>query len=135
LRARDCRAKERQNRNPGPCKECDQHEDSADRFFLLYWLWSLWFQLVGWRLVAYKASVEAEDWEAPAYQSRVDAGNERKKFETKRRRLDLSFNHHHEVAALPPPKPTRFSIRARNRSRRMAKSGLGHRGLRPHRNA
>jgi len=26
-----------------------------------------------------------------------------KKFETKRRRLDLSFNHHREVVALPPP--------------------------------
>ena len=79
-------------------------------------------------MVAYKASVEAEDWEAPAYQSRVDAGNECKKFETKRRRLDLSFNHHHEVAALPPPKPTRFSIGARNRSRRMARQVWGAAG-------
>jgi hypothetical protein len=82
----------------------------------------------GWWLVAYKASVEAEDWEAPGYQSRVDAGNECKKFETKRRRLDLSFNHHHEVAALPPPKPTRFSIGARNRSRRMTRQVWGAAG-------
>jgi hypothetical protein len=77
-------------------------------------------------LVAYKASVKAEDWEAPA--SRVDAGNECKKFETKRGRLDLTFNHPREVAALPPPEPPRFSIGARNRSRRMARQVWGAAG-------
>jgi hypothetical protein len=78
-------------------------------------------QLEAWQLVA----VEAEDWKGQAFHSRVDAGNECKKFETKRRRLDLSFNHHREVAALPPPEPTRFSIGARNRSRRMASQVWG----------
>jgi hypothetical protein len=29
LCAGNWRTKERKNRNPGPCKECDQHEDSA----------------------------------------------------------------------------------------------------------
>jgi hypothetical protein len=49
-----------------------------------------------------KAIVDAEDWEGPAYQTCVNASNIAKRFEHNRRRLDLTFNHHAEVAALPP---------------------------------
>jgi hypothetical protein len=48
------------------------------------------------------ASVEAEDWEGPSFQTCADASNVSKRFEINRRRLHLSFNHHAEVAALPP---------------------------------
>ncbi|PNE09767.1 MAG: hypothetical protein CR217_18235 [Beijerinckiaceae bacterium] len=59
-------------------------------------------------------------------QSRVDAGNECM------RSLDLIIKSR-EVAALPPPKPTRFSIGARVKTDDT--SGLERRGLRPHLNA
>jgi hypothetical protein len=49
-----------------------------------------------------KAIVEAEDWEGPSFQACVNAANVCRKFETKRRRLVLSFNHHREVCCLPP---------------------------------
>jgi hypothetical protein len=49
-----------------------------------------------------KAIVEAEDWEGPAYQTCVNASNVAKRFESNRRRLDLTFKHHAEVVALPP---------------------------------
>jgi hypothetical protein len=49
-----------------------------------------------------KAIVEAEDWEGPAYESCRQAAWACKAFETVRRRTDLSFKHHAEVAALPP---------------------------------
>ena len=47
-----------------------------------------------------KAIVEAEDWEGPAYQTCVNASNVARRFESNRRRLNLSFAHHAEVAAL-----------------------------------
>jgi hypothetical protein len=49
-----------------------------------------------------KAMVEAEEWEGPSYQTCADAAMVCRKFETSRRREVLSFNHHREVAALPP---------------------------------
>ena len=45
--------------------------------------------------------MEAEDWEGPAYQSCRDAAWVADKFEVSRRRDNLSFGHHKEVAALP----------------------------------
>ena len=47
-----------------------------------------------------KATVESEDWNGPAYQSCVNAGNVCKKFESNRRRLHLAFGHHAEVASI-----------------------------------
>jgi len=55
-----------------------------------------------------KAIVETEDWGGPSYQACVDAGNVSKKFQTKRRRLLLSFNHHREVAGRPPDEADRL---------------------------
>src|SRR5579872_4508832 len=49
-----------------------------------------------------KAIVEADDWDGPAYQTCFNASNVSKKFKLNRRRLNLSFGHHAEVAALPP---------------------------------
>ena len=49
-----------------------------------------------------KAIVEAEDWEGPAYQSCRDAAYVAASFELSRRRDNLTFKHHREVAALPP---------------------------------
>jgi hypothetical protein len=49
-----------------------------------------------------KAMVEAEDWEGPAYQTCFNAWNIAKRFEINRRRLNLSFTHHAEVAGLAP---------------------------------
>ena len=49
-----------------------------------------------------KAIVEAEDWEGPAYQTCMHAAAVCPAFETSRRREDLSFRHHAEVAGLPP---------------------------------
>ena len=48
------------------------------------------------------ALIEAEDWEGPEYQTCVNASNVSRKFplESNRRRLDLTFKHHAEVAAL-----------------------------------
>src|SRR5208282_2835331 len=48
------------------------------------------------------ALIEAEDWEGPTFQACLDAANVSRKFplESKRRRLDLTFKHHREVAAL-----------------------------------
>jgi N6-adenosine-specific RNA methylase IME4 len=49
-----------------------------------------------------KAIVEAEDWEGPAYQTCRDAAWISEAFALSRRRDNLSFGHHKEVAALPP---------------------------------
>jgi hypothetical protein len=50
-----------------------------------------------------KAIVEAEDWEGPAYQTCREAAVVSSAFpELFRRRNNLSFSHHKEVAALPP---------------------------------
>jgi N6-adenosine-specific RNA methylase IME4 len=49
-----------------------------------------------------KALVESEEWNGPAFQTCVNAGNVCKKFESNRRRLLLSFKHHAEVASLAP---------------------------------
>jgi hypothetical protein len=49
-----------------------------------------------------KAIVDAKGWEGPVYQTCADAAMVCRKFETSRRREDLTFNHHREVAALPP---------------------------------
>ena len=43
---------------------------------------------------------EAEDWEGPAYQSCRDAAYVAASFELSRRRDNLTFSHHREVAAL-----------------------------------
>jgi hypothetical protein len=48
-----------------------------------------------------KAIVAAEDWEGPAYESCRQAAWVCRAFETVRRRTDLSFKHHAEVAAFP----------------------------------
>lgn len=49
-----------------------------------------------------KAIVEAEDWEGPAYQTCREAGVVASAFqEMFRRRNDLTFSHHKEVASLP----------------------------------
>jgi N6-adenosine-specific RNA methylase IME4 len=56
-----------------------------------------------------KAIVEADDWDGPAFQTCVNAGNVCKKFkETNRRRLALSFKHHAEVADRPPEEADRL---------------------------
>jgi hypothetical protein len=47
-----------------------------------------------------KAIVEADDWEGPAYDSCRACATVCKAFTTDRRRADLSFAHHREVAAL-----------------------------------
>jgi dsDNA-binding SOS-regulon protein len=49
-----------------------------------------------------KAIVKADDWQGPSFQTCANAASVCKKFETSRRREALSFNHHAEVAALPP---------------------------------
>ena len=49
-----------------------------------------------------KALVESEEWEGPAFQTCRDAAWIAARFETSRRRDVVSFNHHKEVAALPP---------------------------------
>src|SRR5208282_1104067 len=46
------------------------------------------------------ALIEAEDWEGPAYQTCADAALVCRKFESSRRREDLTFKHHREVTAL-----------------------------------
>jgi hypothetical protein len=46
--------------------------------------------------------VHAEDWEGPAYQTCMNAAGVCRAFETSRRREDLSFQHHAEVASLAP---------------------------------
>jgi hypothetical protein len=56
-----------------------------------------------------KAIVEAEDWNGPAFQTCVNAGNVCKKFKTtNRRRLALSFKHHAEVADRPADEADRL---------------------------
>jgi hypothetical protein len=52
-------------------------------------------------MVGCKAIVEAEDWEGPAYQTCRNAASIANAFELSRRRDNLSFKHHVEVAALP----------------------------------
>jgi hypothetical protein len=49
-----------------------------------------------------KAIVDAEDWEGPAYQTCRDSAWVASRFELSRRKDNLTFNHHAEVAALPP---------------------------------
>jgi N6-adenosine-specific RNA methylase IME4 len=55
-----------------------------------------------------KAIVAADDWDGPAYQTCRNAASVAGKFELSRRRDDLSFAHHAEVAALPPDKADRL---------------------------
>ena len=59
-----------------------------------------------------KTMVAAEDWDGPAYQTCVNASNVSKRFESNRRRLNLSFKHHAEVAALQPEEQDRLLDRA-----------------------
>jgi hypothetical protein len=49
-----------------------------------------------------KAIVEAEDWDGPAYQTCRIAASVCGRFELFRRRNNLGFTHHAEVAAIPP---------------------------------
>jgi hypothetical protein len=84
-----------------------------------------------------KAMVEAGDWEGPKYQTCREAAMVCRKFETSRRREDLTFKHHREVAALPPdeadalldwcaetPKPrSTRELRSEVHRRRRVKSG------------
>jgi hypothetical protein len=46
-----------------------------------------------------KAIVDAEEREGPAHQTCMNAAAVCRAFETSRRREDLSFNHHREVAS------------------------------------
>lgn len=55
-----------------------------------------------------KAIVDSEDWEGPAYQTCFNASNVAQKFKLNRRRLNLSFTHHAEVAARPPAEADRL---------------------------
>lgn len=48
-----------------------------------------------------KALVESEDWDGPAFQTCMNAGQVASGFETSRRREALSFRHHAEVTSLP----------------------------------
>jgi hypothetical protein len=48
-----------------------------------------------------KAIVGAEDRERPSLRAAMDAASVCRKFESSRRRDNLSFKHHREVAALP----------------------------------
>jgi hypothetical protein len=49
-----------------------------------------------------KVIVEAEDWDGPAYQTCRNAASIASTFKMSRRRDNLSFNHHAEVAARTP---------------------------------
>jgi len=49
-----------------------------------------------------KALVESEDWEGPAYQTCNMVVIVCRKFESIRRRINITFNHHREIASLPP---------------------------------
>ncbi len=55
-----------------------------------------------------KALVESDGWEGPAYQSCYNAANVSQKFELNRRRLNLPFAHHAEVASLHPDEADRI---------------------------
>src|SRR3954470_10889903 len=49
-----------------------------------------------------KATVEAEDWEGPAFQTCMDAATVCRGYETSRRREVLSYSVHKEAVSLPP---------------------------------
>jgi hypothetical protein len=49
-----------------------------------------------------KAIVKTEDWEGPKYQTCRNAASIANAFELSRRRDNLTFKHHAEVAALSP---------------------------------
>jgi hypothetical protein len=66
---------------------------------VMWWVGDWWE--AGHRYGSRKAVVEAEDWEGPAYQTCVNAGNVADSFEPNRRRLDLPWNYHAEVVSLP----------------------------------
>ena len=56
------------------------------------------------------AHIEAEGWDGPSYPLCRNTSAVCASFEVARRRATLSFAHHAEVAALPPPMPTRCWI-------------------------
>jgi hypothetical protein len=66
---------------------------------VMWWVGDWWE--AGHRYGSRRAAVEAEDWEGPAYQTCVNAGNVASCFDPNRRRLDLPWSYHAEVASLP----------------------------------
>jgi hypothetical protein len=53
-------------------------------------------------VMASERPLESKDWGGPAYATCRKVGSIARRFEYNRRRLDLSFKHHAEVASLPP---------------------------------
>src|SRR4051794_38435324 len=66
-------------------------------------MWEIgeWWNFAEHRYGDRAALVRADDWDGPAFQTCVNAGNVAQRFKGNRRRLSLSFSHHAEVAALP----------------------------------
>lgn len=71
---------------------------SAERS-LMWWVGD-WWAFGEAKYGVRKATVEAEDWSGPAFQTCVNAAIVCRKFETNRRRVLLPFSHHAEVTTL-----------------------------------
>jgi hypothetical protein len=68
----------------------------------LQWRTGDWWNYPGHSYGDRRATVEADDWTGPAYSTCANAGSVCAKFEVSRRRENLTFSHHAEVAHLPP---------------------------------
>lgn len=82
----------------------------ADR--KLQWLIGEWWNNESFEYGARKALVESEGWTGPKYQTCRNAASIAAAFELSRRRDNLTFHHHAEVAALPQPKQEEWLDRA-----------------------
>ena len=66
------------------------------------WLIGDWWRFGNKTYGSRKALVDRRDWEGPSYQTCRNAASVAEKFQLSRRRYNLSFAHHAEVAALHP---------------------------------
>jgi hypothetical protein len=68
----------------------------------LRWAFADWWAYADHRYGDRRQLVDGPDWNGPSYQTCMHMGTVARAFETCRRRQDLSFTHHAEVAGLPP---------------------------------
>lgn len=68
---------------------------------MLQWAFADWWVFGEHRYGERKATVEAEDWAGPSFETMMSYGTVARKFETLRRRKVLSFDHHRTVVPRP----------------------------------
>jgi hypothetical protein len=66
------------------------------------WWWGDWWRAYKPDWGQQRAITKDDGWNGPSYQTLVNLANVCSKFETNRRRLNLSFKHHAELTAMDP---------------------------------